>query len=65
MDLVELRLLAVGGLVALGVVMSLLGAAAAGTVERIRRASDTPAERVSSVPALGRRPNLGAEKARC
>ena len=65
MDLVELRLLAVGGILAIGIVMSALGALAAAILEWAGQVSGARAGRVSGQRAVGPRPGLGAGRARC
>jgi hypothetical protein len=65
MDLVELRLLAAGGILTLGIVMSLLGWAATVAIERIQKASRIRGARASSAPAVGPRPHLGTGRVRC
>jgi hypothetical protein len=64
MDLIELRLLAVGGILAVGIVMSALGALAAAILEWAR-VSHARAGRVPGQRAVGPRPDLGAGSARC
>ena len=65
MDLVELRLLAAGGILTLGIVMSLLGWAATVAIERIQKTSHIRGAGASSAPAVGPRPHLGAGRVRC
>jgi hypothetical protein len=65
MDLVELRLLAVGGILAVGVVMSVLGVLAATILEWAGRASHTRTRRVAGQRAVGRMQDLGAGRERC
>jgi hypothetical protein len=65
MDLVELRLLAVGGILAVGVVMSVLGVLAATILEWAGQASHTRTRRVAGQRAVGRMQDLGAGRERC
>jgi hypothetical protein len=64
MDLIELRLLAIGGILALGIVMSALGALAAAILEWAGRVSHARAGRVPGQRAVGPRPDLGAGRPR-
>ena len=64
MDLIELRLLAVGGILAVGIVMSALGALAAAILEWTGRVSHARAGRASGQRVVGPRPDLGAGRAR-
>jgi hypothetical protein len=65
MDLMELRLLAVGGILTVGIVMSLLGLTAAAVVERFGRISYARSGRDTGVPAVGPRLKLGSGRAQC
>ena len=65
MDLVELRLLAVGGILAVGIVLSVLGVAASVAAERIRRVSHARDLHASGARVVGQRADLGAGRARC
>jgi hypothetical protein len=65
MDLVELRLLAGGGILAMGIVMSVLGVLAGTILEWTGRASHARAGRVAGQRAVGRMPDLGAGRERC
>jgi hypothetical protein len=65
MDLVELRMLAVGGLLAVGIVMSVLGVAASVAAEWIRRASHARDLHASGGRVVGRRADLRAGRVRC
>jgi hypothetical protein len=65
MDLVELRILAVGGILAVGVIASALavtGVAVAGWIGRLWQ--DRPSGGVRTT-AVGQRSHLGAGRARC
>jgi hypothetical protein len=64
MDLVELRLLAVGGILTVGVVASSLGIAIGAAIERLGRIWRARNGRAAAVPAVGPR-GLGAGGARC
>jgi hypothetical protein len=65
MDLIELRLLAVGGILTVGIVASLLGMAAAAVVERFGRTPYARDVRGVGVPAVGPRVHLGPGRAQC
>jgi len=63
MDLIELRLPAVGGILAVGIVVSVLGALTAAILERTGRVSHARAGR-SGQRAVAPRPDPGAGRAR-
>lgn len=65
MDLLELRILAAGGILAVGVVVSILAAVAAAVAGWIGRLRHRRAAGSIGAPAVGQGPNLGAGRVRC
>ena len=65
MDLVELRVLAVGGILAVGIAVSILGVAAQAAAEWIGRMWQARAAHPAGTPAVGRGPTFGAGGVRC
>jgi hypothetical protein len=65
MDLVELRVLAVGGILAVGVAASILGVAAQAATEWIGRMWQARAADPAGTPAVGQGSTFGAGRARC
>lgn len=65
MDLVELRVLAVGGILAVGIAVSILGVAAQAAIEWIGRVWPARAAHPAGTPALGQGSTFGTGRARC
>jgi hypothetical protein len=65
MDLIELRVFAAMGILAIGVFVSTLAATAVALAEWIGRALGPRATRSAGARAVSRKPELGAGNARC
>jgi hypothetical protein len=65
MDLVELRILAVSGILAIGITLSALAVAAVTLAERVGHLRHGPAPGPVGTPAVGKASRLGVGQARC
>jgi len=65
MDLIELRMLAVAGILAMGIVVSIVAVSTAAVAGWIGQLSHAQGKRASGGQAVGGRPDLGAGRARC
>jgi hypothetical protein len=65
MDLLELRILAVSGILAIGVTISALAVALVATTERLRRLRQGRAAAATGARAVGKAAGLGVGQARC
>ena len=65
MDLLELRILAVSGILAIGVTMSALAVALVAVAERVGRLRQGRAGAASGAPAVRKASGLGVGQARC
>jgi hypothetical protein len=66
MDLVELRILAAGGILGIGIVLSALAVAVVTVAQKIGRARHVSAGPSVRAPVVGREPGLAAGRgARC
>ena len=65
MDLIEIRLLAVGGILAVGIVVSTLTVTAIAVADWIARVYRARAARSTEASPVSGRPGLGAGNARC
>lgn len=65
MDLLELRILAVSGILAIGVTMSALAVALVAVAERVGRLRRGRAAAANRAPAVGKPSGLGVGQARC
>ena len=65
MDLLELRILAAGGILAVGITVSILGVAAQATLGWLGRLWQTRAARSAGAPTVGQGSAVGAGRVRC
>jgi hypothetical protein len=65
MDLLELRILAVSGILAIGVTISALAVALVAAAEWVGRLRQGRAAAVAGAPAVGKATGLGVGQARC